>query len=108
MENIMNFLWEWRYVIIYCISFIVFVIAHGKQWAKSKAYALMLLAKSKAKDGILTSGQEQEDWTVEQLYILFTKLKIPFITKDMLRNLVKNLYKVAKDYVDDGKLNNSI
>lgn len=108
MENLINFLWEWRYIIIYIISFVIFLVTHGKQWVNAKAYSLMLLAKSKAKDGVLNSGQEQEDWTVDQLYIVLKKLKIPFVTKEALRPLVRKLYKLAKDYIDDGKLNNSI
>ncbi|WP_034869274.1 hypothetical protein [Clostridium lundense] len=108
MQAVINFIWEWRYVIIYIISFILFIVSQGKQWFNAKAYSLMLLAKSKAKDGVLASGQEQEDWTVDQLYIILNRLKIPFVTKDALRPVVRKLYRLAKDYIDDGKLNNSI
>jgi hypothetical protein len=106
--KVFDFIWEWRYVIIYIISFIIFITAQSKQWVNAKTYSLMLLAKSQAKDGILNSGEAQEEWVVDQLYLVLQKLKIPFVTKEALRVLVKKLYSIAKDYLDDGKINNSI
>lgn len=108
MENLLNLIWEWRYVVLYILGVIAFAVFQGKQWVKSQAYAFMLLAKSKAKDGVLNSGQAQEDWVVEALYILLKKLKIPFITEETVRAIVKKLYVLAKDYLDDGKINKSI
>lgn len=108
MENLLTLIWEWRYVILYALGVIAFVVFQGKQWVKSQAYAFMLLAKSKAKDGVLNSGQAQEDWVVEALYILLRKSKIPFVTEETVRIIVKRLYAVAKDYLDDGKINKSI
>lgn len=108
MEKLLTLIWEWRYLILYVLSVIAFVVFQGKQWVKSQAYAFMLLAKSKAKDGILNSGQAQEDWVVEALYILLKKLKIPFVTEETVRVIVKKLYVLAKDYLDDRKINKSI
>ncbi|WP_315109723.1 hypothetical protein [Clostridium intestinale] len=108
MENLLTLIWEWRYVFLYALGVIAFAVFQGKQWIKCKAYAFMLLAKSKAKDGILNSGQAQEDWAVEALYILLKKLKIPFVTEETVRAIVKKLYVLAKDYLDDGKINISI
>jgi len=108
MENLLTLIWEWRYVVLYVLGVIAFAVFQGKQWVKSQAYAFMLLAKSKAKDGVLNSGQAQEDWVVETLYILLKKLKIPFITEENVRTIVKKLYILAKDYLDDGKINKSI
>lgn len=107
-NQILSLIWEWRYVIIYVISAIIFALSMGREALKAKAYSLMLLAKKQAKDGILNSGQAQEDWVVQELYILLKKLKVPFISEEALRPLVHKLYQVAKDYLDDGKLNKSI
>ncbi len=108
MENLLTLIWEWRYLVLYVLAIIIFAVFQGKQWLKSQAYAFMLLAKSKAKDGILNSGQAQEDWVVEALYIILKKLKIPFVSKDILRTIVKNLYSVAKDCLDDGKISRRV
>lgn len=108
MENLLTLIWEWRYVTLYALGVIAFAVFQGKQWIKSQAYAFMLLAKSKAKDGVLNSGQAQEDWVVEALNILLKKLKIPFVTEETVRAIVKKLYVLAKDYLDDGKINKSI
>lgn len=107
-NEVFKALWEWRFIIIYIISAIVFALSMGKEWFKAKAYSLMLLAKKQAKDGVLNSGREQEDWVVHELYIILRKLKVPFITEEVLRPLVHKLYNVAKDYLDDGQLNSSI
>jgi hypothetical protein len=90
------------------VALVTAVISMGMQWSKSQAYALMLLAKKKAKDGILASGAEQEKFVVDALYILLQKLKIPFITKENLQLWVHKLYLKAMDYIDDGKFNNSV
>jgi hypothetical protein len=56
----------------------------------------------------LKSGAEQEEWVVKNLLQRLPKAWIIFITEDRLRKIVKYLYDKAKDYCDDGKLNNSI
>lgn len=106
--NILNFVWDYRYLLLWGLTAIVAGIIMGKQWVKGKAYSLMMLAKKLAKDQVLATGTAQEDWVVNALYILLKKLKIPFVTKESLRPLVDKLYKKALDYLDDGKINNSI
>jgi len=83
-------------------------VIKGKDWRDKKIHEYMLAAKQMSKDGLLKSGDEQEEWVVNNIYILFQKLKIPFITKDNIRFAVKKLYKLAMDKMDDGKINNSI
>lgn len=105
--RVSEFLWEWRFVIIVVIAFIFWAII---RWERAKAllYALMLQAKRKAKDAILKSGQEQEEWVVRKaLQFLPLSLKI-FLSEDTIRKIVKWLYHQAKDYLDDGQFNNSI
>ena len=100
-------LWEWRFVVVFIVAFILWAILEWEK-AKSILYALMLQAKRKAKDAILKSGQEQEEWVVRKaLQFLPLSLKI-FLSEDNIRKIVKWLYQKAKDWLDDGKLNNSI
>ena len=100
-------LWEFRYIIVVILAAIIYGWLTWKE-TKSRLYALMLQAKSKAKDMILQSGQEQEEWVVKMaLQYLPVSIKI-FFSEDMIRKIVQWLYKKGKDYLDDGKLNNSI
>jgi hypothetical protein len=97
-------LWDWRFVIALILGVAVYAVADWKNF-KIKAYQLMLDAKSLAKDQVLKTGQEQEDWVVEKLYaIMPAKFKL-FISEDLLRKIVYKAYHIAKDYLDDGKLN---
>jgi len=105
--GILNVLWEWRFVVTAAIAFIIWCIF---DWQKAKGiiYQLMLLAKSKAKDAVLNSGQEQEDWVVKNVWVyLPLKFKV-FLNEETIRKIIRWLYRKAKDKLDDGKLNNSI
>jgi hypothetical protein len=102
-----SILWDWRFVLAVVLGVAVYAIADWKNF-KIKLNQLMLDAKSLAKDKILNSGQEQEDWVVMKLYnIMPAKLKV-FISEELLRKIVKKAYHTAKDLIDDGHLNNSI
>ena len=68
----------------------------------------MLQAKDKAKDLILKSGQQQEDWVIDKAYIFLPKKITAFINRERMRKIIHYLYLKAKDLLDDGKLNNSI
>ena len=98
---------DYGYIMLYILSVLIACIVMGKQWVKAKAYSLMLIAKQKAKEGILKGGEQQEIWATKALYIVLKRLKIPFITEENLRPLVHKLYVRALDYLDDGQLNNS-
>jgi hypothetical protein len=68
---------------------------------------LMLSAKSLAKDAILNSGKEQEEWVLEKTYIYLPRWITLFISKELMRKIISYLYRAAKDYIDDGEFNNS-
>lgn len=102
-----EFLWEYRYVIAALLAIILFAIFNFEK-AKVVAYNGMLRAKSMAKDAVLNSGQEQEDWVVDHIY---PYLPIGFklvVNKNLFRKFVKWLYQMGKDWIDDGKMNQSI
>lgn len=100
-------LWDWRFVIIVVLAFVIWAIADFKNF-KLLVVQVMLIAKSKAKDLVLKSGKEQEDFVVDKVYeIMPVRLKV-FISKDLLRKFVQKLYHSIKDYLDDKQLNNSV
>lgn len=102
-----EFIWDWRYVFAVILALLVFAVF---EWGKVKELVLSgaLMAKKLAKDHILNSGQEQEDWVVRRIYpCLPTPVRV-FISEAAFRKLVRYLYGKAKDYLDDGKLNGSI
>lgn len=108
MNEFYNILIEWRYAfLIILFTFLVFIII-GWQKMKVLLYQLMLQAKRMAKDAILKSGQQQEDWVVKKGIML---LPLPFraiLNENTIRKIVRWLYRLAKDYADDGEINNSI
>lgn len=105
---ITSFLWAWRYVIV----FMVFMMLFAWTIFKGKAYKYMMLAKSLAKDAVLKSGAEQEQWVIDTLYKLLPK-PIQLITSQdqfnyIMQIIVHRLYIKAKDYLDNGVLDNSV
>ncbi len=107
MKEFLLNVWEWRFVIVSILGGIIYLFAEWNN-AKSKLYSLMLQAKRMAKDVVLKSGQQQEEWVVNQAYQFLPKRFTLFISKRLMQKLVNWLYHIAKDYLDDGKLNNSI
>lgn len=107
MKEFMNQMWEWRFALTMAVAFFVWCILDWEK-AKGRLFQLMLLAKGKAKDLILSSGKEQEDWVVTQAWrFLPLKFRI-FLTEDTLRKIIRWLYRQAKDKLDDGQFNGSV
>lgn len=100
-------IWEYRYMLIVIAIFVLHCMLEWEK-VKSKIYALMLQAKSLAKDAVLKSGDEQVEWVVKKSYQFLPKSIIIFISKDSMRKIIRYLYSKAKDYLDDEQLNNSI
>lgn len=100
-------LFEYRFIIVVAIAAFFFALF---EWEKFKGilYRLMLRAKSMAKDAILKSGGAQEEWVLQKAYIYLPKWITMFIPQEVMRKIIKYLYDIAKDYLDDGKLNKSI
>lgn len=103
----LSLLWEWRFVIVLAFGIVLYCLFEWQR-AKSVLYALMLQAKRMAKDAILKSGEQQEEWVVKKaLQFLPASLKI-FLSEDWVRKIVRWLFHKAKDYLDDGIFNSSI
>ncbi len=102
-----DFLFEYRFIIVTVIGFVFFSLFETEK-AKAILYALMLDAKSLAKDLVLHSGPAQEEWVVNKAYIYLPRWMAVVIPKEIMRSIVRKLYHMARDKLDDGKLNNSI
>lgn len=103
----LNILIEYNYIFILILGFIILFLFERQQ-AISVLYALMLQAKRMAKDAILETGKEQEDWVVEKAKLVLPRWILIFLPDDKLRGFVKFLFDKLKDYADDGQFNNSI
>lgn len=104
---IKDFLWNNRFIIVLLIAVVLYALMEWQRF-KATAYSLMLQAKRMAKDAILKSGQVQEEWVVRKVYQFLPRRLTILITEQMMRQLVHYMYHKAKDYLDDGKENNSI
>ena len=68
----------------------------------------MLQAKSMAKDAILKSGHQQEEWVIKKAYQFMPRRLTILINEQRMKIIVHYLYIRAKDLVNDGEINNSI
>jgi len=103
----MKYLFEYRFIILVVLAIILYAALEWQKF-KTQAFALMLQAKDLAKDAILKSGAQQEEWVIKKAYQFLPKKITLFINEQRMRSIVHYLYVKAKDYTDDGELNNSI
>lgn len=105
MSKVLNLLWENRFIIAVIFFSIAQIISTWRE-TKSKLYSMMLDAKRKAKDQVLNSGETQIEWVIK-----LALNKLPWLVKalgeEYTKKLIKWLYSKGKDWLDDGKLNNS-
>ncbi len=107
MKEFLSLLWEWRFVIAVGAVALIYCFMEWNK-VKAKLYSFMLQAKSLAKDAVLKSGQQQEEWVVNKAYQFLPKALTLFISRQLMQKIVHWLYHKAKDYIDDGQINNSI
>lgn len=103
----LKFIWEFRFVILVVLAVVLYAALEWQKF-KGQAYALMLQAKSLAKDAILKSGAQQEEWVIRKAYQFLPRKITIFINQERMRKIVHYLYVKAKDLIDDGEMNNSI
>jgi hypothetical protein len=108
MENLMSLAWEYRYIIVAAIGFIVFAFV-GIGYANIKKYinAGIMKAEMWAKDQTLADGQAKEDWVVSNIYPLIPFYIKGFVSEEVFRVLVRFFYTKLVDWLDDGKINGS-
>ena len=94
---------NWQYIVMIGVIITLFGLLQC-MWFRQRAYALMLQAKRMAKDEILKSGDEQEQWVTDMLQAVPFLIVVPRSVKLMS---VRYLYKIAKDLCDNGQLDGS-
>ena len=104
--TVKDFIWEYRFILLICMAIFFYALAEWRQF-KTICYGLMLQAKRLAKDKILKSGDEQVEWIIKKAYQFLPKTWMFFISEELLRKIIRYLYSELKDYIDDGKINNS-
>ena len=102
----METVFDLRFIIIALLGLLVFVLFEFEIF-KTKVASLMLAAKQLAKDKVLATGKEQEDFVVIKILSYLPAWIREAIPEDVLRKLIKYLYNRAMDYIDDGKFNES-
>lgn len=105
LDVVLDFIKDWRFIIVFIGAMGILVLVDWRNF-KEKAYALMLQAERLAKKAILNSGQEQQDWVYEKLKVFMPKT-VAILGEKRTRQLIDFLFHKAKDYLDDGQLNNS-
>lgn len=98
------------FVILVVATFVAYTIhlILTKQWTKLRmqAYALMLSAEKLYAEG---EGNEKFEAVFQKLYFsLIPAWLRPFVTQDTMRKKLQEWYELAKDYLDDGKVNKSV
>ena len=78
-----------------------------KQWTKVRefAYEMMLLAERTFSD---KDGKLKFNFVVTFVYQSLPPLMRAFIKEENIRRLIQALYDQAKDFLDDGRINNSM
>ncbi len=97
-------LWEYRYIIILIIIAVYYLV----EWQRSKTilYALMLQAKRMAKDLILKTGKEEEDWVVKRAMVFIPAPVKIFLNQNIVRAIVHELYHALKVYSENVETDN--
>ena len=102
-----QFIKDWGYVVYILISILVYVLFVVWANVKDKAWQGIISAKRLAKEGVINTGVEQENFAVQYFYPLLPGVVKGLISEAVFRDIVKWLYSKAKDLLDDGCFNGS-
>ncbi len=91
-------------IIVIAIIFLIYLLIKVNRKVRLKAYELFLKAEHEFISG---HGENKMDYVLENIYsYLPTTIRI-FISSNMLRSLVQEMFNEIKDLLDDGKRNKS-
>ena len=91
MDAVWNFIWEFRYFIMWGVVFLVTALLDWQKF-KTDLTGLMLGAKDMAKDGLLKSGDAQAEWVIKKAFEKLPKRWVDTLGEERLKNLIKKLY----------------
>lgn len=98
--------WLGLLIVLVVLGYLIYLTV-TKQWIRIRefAYELMLMAERSFKD---EEGKLKYDFVVEMVYRSIPSWLKLFIKKEDIQKLIEKWYQTAKDYLDDGVVNDSI
>lgn len=116
MENSTTFiLGQYKEVALLAVIVVISLVFYKDMtinWLKNEISLLMLGSEKINRKNLELKGEQLMEMVVATtLKILIPRLPFwiqPFISEEYIRNIAQLLHDKAKDYIDDGKLNNSI
>ncbi|QNU67278.1 hypothetical protein EHE19_001660 [Ruminiclostridium herbifermentans] len=90
------------------VFFYVFYLVLNKRWEKLRKLAYKFILQAEKEITGTKKGQERFEFVIKELYLLMPKWLQIFITEETLKEKLQEWYNDVKDYLDDGKINNSI
>ncbi|QNU66908.1 hypothetical protein EHE19_019115 [Ruminiclostridium herbifermentans] len=96
--------------ILLCLAvfFYVFYLVLNKRWNKLRKLGYKFILKAEKEIIGSKRGQERFSFVIKELYLLIPKWLQIFITEETLKEKLQDWFVDVKDYLDDGKLNDSI
>lgn len=108
MKNVLNFIFEYRFILMFMVWFLLTYVFVGWEKFKSNIKSGMLAAKQMSKKQILKNGKEQQEWVINFVFNKLPKTWVNALGEVRIRYLIQKLYNASLDLMDDGKLNKSI
>lgn len=105
----LEFLYQYWLPVLAAVAVLAYIIylSITKQWTKVRefAYKVMLLAERTFADN---EGRIKFDFVVRIVYKYIPVWLRIFIKEEHLQALIQVWYETAKDYLDDGQMNESV
>lgn len=105
LKSVGNFVLEHRAIAITTVLLVIFAALNWKVF-KQAVINLMIDAEQHAKEYLLNAGKDKEEWVVSEAYALLP-VWLKFIPKKTMHAIVHYLFVKAKDFIDNGKFDNS-
>ena len=83
-------------------------LAFTKQWARLRASAYKLILEAEKVIRGTKRGQDRLEYVLDRLYCLMPTWLQFFVSEESLREKLQEWFEHLKDYLDDGKKNQSI
>lgn len=98
--------WLGLLIVIAALAYMIY-LGITKQWTKIRelAYRVMLLAERNFSD---EEGKLKFNFVVDIVYRYIPVWLRIFIKESDIRNLIQKWYEMAKDFLDDGQINDSV
>lgn len=89
------------------LIYVVYLIINRK-WEKLRLFAYMLILEAEKSLKGNKKGQERFNLVIDKLYAFIPKWLQFFLTEEFMRKKLQEWFIDIKDYLDNGKIDNSI